>query len=147
MMTEAPESRTPMWFFGVSWFFLAWNLFGLAVFVMAMTQFSTREALEAAGLNEQQVEVTLATPAWVNVAFGAAVIFGVLGCVALLFKMPLAVPLLCLSLAGVILQNTYMYFLSDTVKIMGVGASPFVIMGALVLIPYALYCTKPGRFE
>lgn len=145
-MNETPVSGTPIWFFIVTSLFLIWNLFGLAVFLAAMTKYRKREALETAGLNEQQIELTLATPTWVNIAFGVAVIFGVLGCVALLFKMPLAVPLLCLSLGGVVAQNMYMYFLSDTVKIMGVGASPFVITGAVALIPYALYCANCGWF-
>ena len=146
-MNEASESITPMWFFIVSALFLIWNVFGLAVFVMAMTKYRKPEALEAAGLSEQQIELTLATPTWVNIAFGVAVVFGVLGCIALLAKMSLAVPLLCISLAGVVVQNTYMYFLSDTVKIMGTGASPFVIAGAIALIPYALYCANSGWFK
>ena len=88
--------------------------------------------------------MTLSTPRWVNFAFGTAVIFGVLGCVALLLHMTAAIPLLTVSLAGVFAQNIYMYFLSDTVKVMGVGASPFVIVAATAIVPYAIICANNG---
>ena len=142
-MNESKNTR-PLWYVIASGLFFVWNLFGLVVFVLAVTVFRDREALEDAGLNEQQVELTLATPAWVNVAFATAVIFGVLGCLALLIKSKRAVPMLIISLVGVLAQNTYMYFLSDTVQVMGVGASPMVIVGAIALIPFALYGAKQG---
>jgi hypothetical protein len=109
---------------------------------MGMTVLRTNQALERSGLNEQQIRLTLSTPTWVNVAFGVAVIFGVMGCIALVMKRRLAIPLLIISLLGVLVQNTYMYFLSDTVEAMGVGASPFVIVGAIAVIPFALYCAN-----
>jgi len=146
-MNETTQTGTPMWFTITSGLFLAWNLFGLVVFALAMTKFRKREALEKAGLNELQIDLTLATPTWVNIAFGIAVVLGVLGCVALLMKSQLAIPFLVVSLLGVLAQNTYMYFLSDTVKVMGVGASPFVIIGAIALIPYAMYCANSGWFK
>lgn len=143
-MNDVNGTASPTWVTVVSGLFLVWNLFGLAVFVMAMTKFRERGALEKAGLNEKQIGLTLSTPTWVNIAFGIAVIFGVLGCVALLLKMKLAIPLLIISLLAVLAQNTYMYLLSDTIKHMGVGASPFVIAGAIALIPYALFCASKG---
>lgn len=69
-----------------------------------------------------------------------AVIFGVLGCIALVMKRRLAIPLLIISLLGVLAQNTHMYLLSDAAGIMGVGASPFVIAGAITLVPFAIFC-------
>ncbi|MEM1181700.1 MAG: hypothetical protein AAGM22_25375 [Acidobacteriota bacterium] len=145
-MTEV-HVTAPLWVNIVSGAFLLWNLFGLAVFVLAMTKFRKKEALENAGLNEKQIELTLSTPTWVNIAFGIAVIFGVLGCLALVLKMKVAIPLLVLSLLGVIAQNLYTYVLSDTVKHMGVGASPAVIAGAVALVPFALFCASKGWLQ
>ncbi|MEO1084148.1 MAG: hypothetical protein AAFY88_07890 [Acidobacteriota bacterium] len=146
-MNEAAETLTPRWFKITSGLFLVWNLFGLAVFALTMSKFRQREALENAGLSKEQIDLTLATPAWVNIAFGVAVVFGVLGCVALVMKSQLATPLLVASLLGVLAQNTYMYFLSDTIKVMGVGASPLVMLGAVVLVPYAMHCSKRGWYR
>ncbi len=146
-LSKDKTTSAPVWFLVVSGILLLWNLFGLAVFVMAITVFRNREALVDAGLNEEQVELTLSTPTWVNIAFGVAVVFGVLGCVALLMRKKLAIPLLLLSLLGVIAQNTYMYLLSDTVSIMGVGASPMVILVAIALIPFAVLASSKGWIE
>ncbi len=141
-MNETRSNSAPLWFYIVSALFLIWNLFGLAIFVLAITTFQNRSALEQAGLNEQQVELTLATPSWVNIAFGVAVSFGVLGCIALLFKRKIAVFLFVISLIGVIAQNVYIFFLSDTLAVTGAGASPAVIAGAIVLVPFAIYCAN-----
>ena len=111
---------------------------------MAVAVFNNKEALENAGLNEQQVELTLSVPMWVNVAFGCAVISGVLGCIALVMKKKIAIPILIISLLAVLAQNTYMYFLSNTVEVMGVGASPLVIAGAIALVPFAIYASSKG---
>ncbi len=143
-MNEKSGANTPLWFTIVSILFLLWNLFGLALFVMAMTILNNKESLVKAGLNEQQAELTLSTPTWVNIAFGIAVIFGVLGCIALLIKKKAAIVLLIISLLGVLAQYSYMYLLSDTVEIMGVGASPLVIAGAIALVPFSIFCANKG---
>lgn len=139
-MNQAVDHSVPAWVKAVNAVFLLWNLFGLTVFVLAMTVFTSEQALKDAGLSDKQVEVTLATPGWVNVAFGTAVIAGVLGCLCLLLQKKAALPLLIVSLVAVMAQNTYMYLLSDTIEHMGVGASPFVIAVAIFLVPYAFRC-------
>ena len=102
------------------------------------------EALLDAGLNEAQAKSTLLTPKWVNTAFGVAVVFGVMGSVALLARKKLAIPLLGISLLGVLAQNTYTYLLSNVAEIMGVGPSPMVIVGSIAAIPFALFSVKKG---
>ncbi|MEZ6094945.1 MAG: hypothetical protein R3C03_12065 [Pirellulaceae bacterium] len=67
--------------------------------------------------------------------------FGVLGSIAMIAKRKIAIPLLAISLFGVLAQNTYMYFLSNVVEIMGVGASP-VVIGRVAAIPFALFCEE-----
>lgn len=136
-----------MWVKIVNVTFLIWNLFGLMIFALAMTVFREPQALADQGLNEKQIEITLATPAWVNAAFGTAVITGVLGCLCLIFRKKAAIVLLAISLAAVLTQNTHMYLLSDTIKHMGVGASPLVIAGAVFLVPYALWCSRRGWIQ
>lgn len=146
-MNEPQPATAPRWFMIASIMFLLWNLFGAAVFAATMTIFTDEEALAEAGLNEAQIELTLSTPTWVNVAFGVAVIFGVLGCIALVMKKKAAVPLLIISLLGVAAQNTYMYLLSDAVQVMGVGASPLVIVAAIALVPFAVFGANKGWLQ
>ena len=103
------------------------------------------EAMTAAKLNEAQQELINSTPSWVNIAFGVAVIFGVLACIALLMRRKFALPLFVISLLGVLVQNTYVFFMSNSVEIMeGVGMAPLVILIAILLIPFTIFCLSKG---
>ena len=132
----------PMWFWIVAVLMLIWNLLGLAAFAGIMAMSSSDEALQQSGLNNAQIQLIKETPTWVNIAFCVAVVFGVLGCIALLMRKNLAVVLLVLSLVGVIAQSVYIFLLSDSVEIMGVGLSPLVIPIAIALVPFSMYCAK-----
>jgi len=145
--------KPPIWFWIVGVVMLLWNLLGLFVFavmVMMVTgsiDVASEQAL--AGLSEDQQSnriatkaVIDATPTWVNVAFGVAVVCGVLGSIALLMRRKLAVWLLILSLLGVLTQNAYVYLLSDSIEVMGVGLSPAVIMSAIAIVPFAIFCSR-----
>ena len=139
-----PDLSVPIWFWIVSGILLAWNLMGLAVFGMTMSMIGNSEALKAAGLSDDAVDLMNSTPAWVNVAFGVAVVFGVIGCIVLLLRKKSAIPVLAVSLLGVLAQNTYLYFLSNSVEVMGVGLSPIVMVVAIALVPFAMFCAKQG---
>lgn len=138
------ESRVPIWFFAIGGLFPLWNLFGLAIFLLGIFVLNTKEALLSAGLSDAQADMTLSTPNWVNIAFGVAVVFGVLGSIVLIAKRRIAIPLLAISLFGVLVQNFYTYFLSNVVETMGVGVSPMVIVGSIGVIPIAILCAKKG---
>ena len=109
-------------------------------FVLSVAVLNNREALAEAGLNEAQIDMTLAMPAWVTIAFGIAVVAGSLGALCLLLGSHLATPILIVSLIAVLVQNTYVYLLSDAVAVMGVGLSPLVIAVAIILVPYSIFC-------
>ena len=140
-----PEINSiPKWFWIVSVVLLLWNLMGLAVFGIMMTMIGNAEAMTAANLNDEQQALINATPSWVNISFAVAVIFGVLGCIALLMRRKFAIPLFVISLLGVLAQNTYVFFMSNTVELMGVGLAPIVITVAILLIPFAIFCAGKG---
>ena len=140
-----PETNSiPKWYWIVSVVLLLWNLMGLAVFGIMMTMIGNAEAMTAANLNDEQQALINATPSWVNIAFAVAVIFGVLGCIALLMRRKFAIPLFVISLLGVLAQNTYVFFMSNSVELMGVGLAPIVITVAILLIPFAIFCAGKG---
>ena len=139
--TESPTA-TPIWFWTVGVILVLWNLAGLAAFGFIMSMVGNEDALEVAGMNEAQIQLIMETPIWVNVAFGVATIFGLLGCISLVIRKSVAIPMLIVSLLGVLAQSSYVFFLSNSVEVMGVGLSPVVIPIAIVLVPYALFCTK-----
>lgn len=135
-------TTTPKWFWIAAAILLIWNLLGLGAFAGFMATSGSDEALQQSGMTAEQIQLVKETPSWVNIAFGVATIFGVLGCIALLMRKSLAIPLLIISLLGVLAQSTYLFFLSDAVQVMGVGLSPIVIPVAIALVPFAMYCAK-----
>ena len=139
---ETVSNHAPIWFKILGWILLIWNLMGLAVFVTSLALVNNDEAFQNTEFSDAQIELIKSTPTWVNIAFGVAVIFGVLGCIALLLRKSAATPLLVLSLLGVIAQSTYVFLLSNSVELMGVGLSPIVIPVAIALVPFAIYCSK-----
>ena len=143
-MSDTEQTKPPGWFKVVNILMLLWNLTGLAMFVLMIAVFNNEQALLDAEYTKEQAALHLATPGWVNVAFCVAVTFGTAGCLALVMKKKLAIPLLGLSLVGVLAQNTYMYVLSDVVKVIGPGASPIVILIAIGLMPWAMSAGKKG---
>ena len=130
----------PIWFWIASGLALVWNLLGLMAFVVQVTM--SEEALQA--LPEAQQELYENMPSWVTIAFAVAVIAGVIGCVGLLMKKKWAFPVFVLSLLGILGQQTYMFFLSDTLAVMGMGSIGFpifVLVVAILLIWFANFAT------
>ncbi len=123
---SAPAVLRPTWFWIISILALLWNLMGVAAFVMQMN--ISPDALAALPADQQALYTSM--PGWVTIAYAVAVLGGALGCLMLVLKKKLAVPLLVLSLLGVIGQMAYMFLLSDTFKIMGRTAMvmPIVII-------------------
>ena len=119
----------------------------MALLVSGTVDIASDEAMAA--LNEQEraqklavKEVVLETPMWSNVAFAVAVVFGVLGSIALIRRSNHAMMLFVISLIGVLVQNAYNYLLSDSIQRIGVGLSPFVILVAFILVPLAWFCAN-----
>jgi hypothetical protein len=79
---------------------LAWNLLGLALFLM---QLSMSDA-QVAALAPPDRAMYEATPAWVLGAFGVAVVAGVVGSVGLITRQRWAVAALAASLLAILVQ-------------------------------------------
>lgn len=119
--------KTPIWFWIVAVLALLWNLMGLAAFFM---QVNMSEATLAA-MPEAERALYESTPIWATAGFAIAVIAGTLASVALLLRKKWAYPVFLLSLIGVIVQQTYIFFLSGMMKDAAVGA---MVMPAMILV-------------
>lgn len=136
-------SSIPKWFWILAILALLWNLMGLLAFVAQMMM--TEEAM--ATLPEAQQEIYRNIPAWVKIAFAVAVIGGTIGTILLLMRTKLAIPVLVISLIGVLLQYGYMFFMSNTPSVMGAGAMvlpALVVLISIGLIPYSIFCKSKG---
>lgn len=137
------QSVVPRWFWVLGALAVVWNLLGLTAFIGEMLM--TDEAL--ASFPEAQQELYRNKPLWVNVCFAIAVIGGVLGSVLLLMRSRLAIPVLALSLLGVLGQYGYMFFMTNTPAVMGAAMMvlpALVVLISVALVPYAMSCRSRG---
>lgn len=135
-MGEA-QTKTPKWYMPVVVLAFLWNLLGILAYIMQVSM--TPELM--AELPEAQRNLYESTPSWVTGAFAVAVFGGALGCLLLILKKGLAVPVLMVSLIAVLVQMSYVFLLSDTIAVMGAGS---MIM-PLVVIAIAIYLVLLGR--
>lgn len=126
--------KAPVWFWVVAVFALAWNAVGVAAYIQQATM--TPEALAA--LSEAERALLEATPAWATAAFAIAVFGGAAGSLLLLLRSRVALPVLVLSLLGVIAQMSYVLFLSDALEVYGPGglAMPVTVLALSLLLPF-----------
>ncbi|WP_411833947.1 hypothetical protein [Pseudoxanthomonas mexicana] len=106
---------------------LAWNLIGVAMFWIQMNL--TPEQL--AQFTEAQRQVYEATPGWLNIVYGVAVLAGVFGAIGLLLRRRWAVPLFLLSLLAVLVQVAGAFTLTPAWSAYGVAG---LVMPAIVLL-------------
>jgi hypothetical protein len=121
----------PRWLVILAVVMAIWNLMGMMAFMMQITM--TAEQIVA--LPEKQQMLYQDIPLWVNIAFGYVVFGGSPGCTALAFKKAIALPILFISLTGVLVQMFHSFFIVRAFEVYGPGGS---IMPMMVII-IALY--------
>ena len=129
-MTE--EVSIPKWFKVVAIIAITWNLMGVMAFAGHMMM--TPEMLMELPKAEQDLYNN--TPLWATIAFACAVIFGFLGSIALLLKKSVAMPILIVSLLGVLIQMYHSFFIIDSMAVYGPGQVIMPIM--VIIIAFAL---------
>jgi hypothetical protein len=125
------NSIVPKWFVILVIVMVIWNLLGVMAFVMQMAM----TAEQIAALPEKEQVLYQDIPRWVNIAFGCAVFGGSIGCIALVFKKIIALPILFISLVGVLVQMFHSFFIANAFEVYGPGGS---VMPMMVII-IALY--------
>ncbi len=130
-------NKLPAWFWVVAVGALLWNLLGLGAF-LSTAVFMSPETL--ATMTTAQQELYVNTPSWVNVAFGVAVICGVLGSVGLLIKQDWAAPVFAISFLGLLVQMFYVFGMSNSLEVYGAQAAAMpgaIFVGCIFLIWFA----------
>ena len=131
MMSESTPKpvKAPTRFWIVSVLALLWNLLGFMAFV---AQLVTKPEDMSSDTAFQELMKEL--PSWYFVVFGIAVIFGSLGCVGLLMKAKWALPVFVVSLGGILGQQYYSYFMSNTLEVVGFAGTIFPTIVLLIAI-------------
>ena len=137
-------NKLPIWFWLVAVGALVWNLMGLSVFLMDVVMM-TPEKLALKIPAEQELYAN--TPSWAQVAFGVAVICGVLGSIGLLLKQDWAAPVFVISLLGLLVQMLYIFGMSNSIEVYGAAAAAMpgmILFGCVFLIWFAHTSTMKG---
>ena len=135
-MNNPTPSKPPAQFYWVSAAALLWNISGIAAYVGQVSM--SPETLAA--MPEAQRALYEDVPAWATSAYAIAVNAGALGCLLLLLRKALAIPVLVLSLAGVLVQFGHALFMTPAIEVMGASTVvfPVIIIGiGVFLIWYA----------
>lgn len=117
---------------------LAWNLIGVAMFFVEATL--TPEQVAALPAAQQQIRA--ASPAWAMPAFALAVFAGTVGSLGLLLRRRWAVPLLLLSLIGLLVQMISMYVLTPVWPLTGLRGAWLPLWLIAVGLGLWLYARK-----
>lgn len=133
-MTTSTKPSTVFWI--VSVLALLWNLMGVWAYIMHVT--ITPEALQALPPAEQALYTNV--PTWATAAFAIAVWGSTLGCILLLLRRRLAVPVLSIAFAGILVQMVHQLVISKSIEVYGPGGMVMPVMIILIggfLIWYA----------
>jgi hypothetical protein len=115
---------------------LSWNGIG----VMAYIQDATLSSAALQAMPDAERALRLSRPAWATAAFAVAVFGGVAGCLLLLVRNRFALPVLALSLIGVVVQMAHAFLIADSIAVYGPGGlimPAMVLAGALFLVWFA----------
>jgi hypothetical protein len=126
-MNDVFTSKPASVFYWISGAALLWNITGIVAYVSQVSM--SPETL--ASLPEAQRALYEDVPAWATTAYAVAVNAGALGCLLLLFRKALALPVLVVSLVGVLVQFGHAWFMTPSIEVMGASSVvfPLVIIG------------------
>jgi hypothetical protein len=125
-------SQAPKWFLPLVIVALLWNLMGCAAYLSD----AMLSAADVAKMSEAERSLYDARPAWSIAGTAVAVWLGALGCLALILRKSWAVPLLWLSLLGVIAQDVWLFALAPKSDM--INGTVYGLQGLVLIIAIAL---------
>ena len=117
---------------------IVWNLLGVMAFVAQMLM--TPEILATLPPAEQALYANI--PMWVNIAFACAVFGGTIGSILLLLRKTLALPVLLVSVIGVVVQMYHSFFMIDSIEVYGPGGMIMPIMVLIIAVVLVFVANK-----
>ncbi len=133
-------TKLPVWFWVIGIVGLLWNLLGISAYLGEA--YMPAEIMAELPKGDQDYYAN--RPAWVTAAYAIAVFAGALGCIALLLRKKWAVMLFMISLAAVLVQQVYNFFIQDYIELAG-GRLAWPII--IVIVAALLYWYSKGARE
>lgn len=140
-MSTATKAPKHFWIIGI--ITLLWNMYGAYDYLMTQTE---NEA-HMAHFTQAQLDYFYGFPTWVGAFWALAVWGGLAGCILLLLRRHLAVPVFLGSFVSMVITAIYQYGLSDGLDVMGTAGlmvSLVVFLVSLGLVLYARAMHKQG---
>lgn len=137
------KTKPPVWFWIVSVLALIWNLAGVGAY-LGQAYMSAQDLQAIPEAHQQLLE---AQPAWYTAVFAIAVFAGALGCLLLVLRKRWAWQTLIISLVGILVQQTYVFFMSNTFEIVGNNAMYMpllIVIVGFLLVFLARASTEKG---
>lgn len=125
-------NAAPKWFLPLAIVALLWNLLGCMAYLADVR--ITPEQL--AQMSAPQQALYASRPAWAVAATALAVWGGAAGCLGLILRRRWALPLLLVSLLGVVAQDIGLFVLSDAAAL--AGKVVYVLQGLVLAVAMAL---------
>lgn len=123
-------NKIPMWFWVIALLALIWNLVGVYQYINM--RFMSPE--DFSQMSEALQELHNTTPAWVVGAFATAVFSGALASALLLLRKSVAQLFFLISLLAVLVQASYILFMSRSIELLGVSAATLPAVLSVVAI-------------
>jgi hypothetical protein len=142
-MSDENQSAVPRSFWIIAGIALVWNLVGVANYIFQVTM--TDEMLMQ--MPEEQRLLIESVPSWATAAFAVAVFGGTLGCVLLLLRKAIAMPVFVVSMAGVIVQLYHAFAVANATEVYGPAGlvlPALVVAIGILLIWYTHSSAKNG---
>lgn len=132
-MAERAPTPIHLWIIGVV--ALLWDSMGAYDYLMTQTQ----NASYMAKFTQEQLDYFYGFPMWVEVFWALAVWGGLLGCILLLLRKCLALPVLVVSFVSMVITAIYNFGLSKGMEVMGTGGFMFTVAIFLVALGLVIY--------
>ncbi len=130
------KTYTPWHIWVVGIIGVLWNAMGAFDYVMT----KTKNEAYMSNYTAEELAFFYSFPSWSVAAWAIAVWGGVLGCILILCRKGLAVPVFALSLIGLLVNMIYLYGFRDGFSQMGAGGALFsftIFIVAIFLLMYA----------
>ena len=139
-MTEDPQTALPSSFKIIAGIALAWNILGLIAYLMDVMM--SPEAVAA--LPEAERTLRDGMPVWATAGYATAVHAGTFGSLGLVLKKAWSVPLLIASLAGIVVQQIYIFFMSNAIEVYGAATMVFPVLVLLIGV-YLVWYSRSAK--
>jgi hypothetical protein len=139
-MANRFSESPPSWFRIAALLAVVWNAFGVVMYLSSVGMFGD----PMAGLDEAQQAAASSIPAWITGAFAIGTLAGLIGSIGLVLRKSWAVPVLIVSLIGLLVLEGWILFFSGHRDAFGLGVPIMVSAGAILIAWLAIRARGRG---